>query len=236
MAAASGPVDLELDGRAQDEAIGAAVDGDTAGDAAQQGHDEPVLGTRREADLDLDGAFRAVDPAHEQVRRSSADPVRIGVLAGGHCLGEDGDAGRRPERRLEHEGAVDVATLALDRVGLDRVGPRPDPPRARGFAEQPADDRGAVEAREREPLDGAVAIDEGTRVPVREERKVTDRGRRHGRLHVMAASTVRRGSLLSRLPLGPDVTRSRPAGERPASQCDADSHAYRVSCPAGGLR
>src|SRR3954469_13440072 len=164
----------QVDRGPQREAVGAAAGDEPAWDDLEQRDDEPVLRPGHEPDLDLGRPLEAPDPPEQQVLGGPAEGVRVGVLARGHGLGEDGDTRRSPEGRLQDEGALEVAPL-----GCDLVAGRPDPPHAGLGPEQPPDDRRTVEPREREPLHGPVAVDERGGVAVRQQGEVTDRGRRH---------------------------------------------------------
>ena len=148
----------------------ALVAADGGGDAvvvgADPGADRPVGEARTDPHRQLHLAFHPFDDAQE---------LAVGVVAAadahGEGVGQAGFAGGGGEAGLEHEGARQVAPA---RRPLD-AGRRHRAEAAVVPVEQAAEDRLAVHARQRAPVDRAGARDEGGRVAVADEAVVRDR-------------------------------------------------------------
>ena len=129
----------------------------------EQRLDQPVLGPRRQLQLEFDLTGDALDQAEQQVR--GAHPELVVALSFGerHRVGQFHRAGLGRERRLDHQGAVDVAALA---AVLAR---RPDLPMAARRVEDLREYGRAVVARQAQPADGPVAVDQRRGIAVRQE-------------------------------------------------------------------
>jgi hypothetical protein len=101
----------------ENQPLGTAARGDAARHMAEQRHDQPVLGAGLVVDLDLDLAVGAGEPAHQQVRHVPADPVAAVVRAERHRVGQHEGAACGAERRLQHQGPVEVAPAAGPAAG-----------------------------------------------------------------------------------------------------------------------
>ena len=161
-------LDGQLIRRRQHQPLRASPRRDAAVDLAEQRDDEAVLRAGTVADLDLHLAGRALDAAHQQVGGTDAEAVAAVVRAERHRVGENERARSGGERGLQDERPVEVAAGALP------LGARLDLPVPRVLAEEAAEHRRAVEAREREPVDRPCPGHEGARVPVREQGVVGD--------------------------------------------------------------
>ena len=106
-------------------------------------------------------AISTSPPVHSSARTSSrgavsAERVRVVDGARGERVGDGRGARRRRPRRLDQHRLVDVATSRL-RVRVHR----PHRPVPGGRVEQPAEHRGRVETWRAQPVDRAVAADQG---------------------------------------------------------------------------
>ncbi len=165
-------------------------DGDDAVPAAPDPRDRPaVVEPQDQLELHLDLAGEAFDDA-DDVRRIA--PYR-------HAIGHPEDAGVRDPLRLEDEGARPVAPAGLAHA----AGRRSDAPAAVAICPQKSGEAGArVEAGQAQPVDGAVAPHQRSRLRVADERIVLQR-QSHGQPS-RSARTCRR-------PIGrPSGTGARP--------------------------
>ena len=131
--------------------------------------DQPVLGTHGELQRQLDLAGHALDAAQQLVGGVEAQLVAALARGERHRVEQPDRARAGRERRLDDKHSGEVA--ALGRV----VAPRPDRPVATLGVEDAGHDRGAVVARQAEPVDRAVARDQGCRIAVGQQPVVGDR-------------------------------------------------------------
>jgi hypothetical protein len=110
--------DLERHRGAQHEDVGAAAHLHPTRNRGDERLDQPVLRTRDELHLDLDGTARHLQRPHEQPRRRSAERVRVRGRAGRHRVDQHEGAGRGGEGGLQDERLVQVAPAYVGvRVG-----------------------------------------------------------------------------------------------------------------------
>ena len=146
---------------------------------AEQRLDQPVLGPGRQLEAHLHLAENSLHQAQQQMRRAEAELVTALTLCERHRVGEPHAAGLGRERRLDHQRPGQVATLAAIRAR------RPDLPMPTVRIEDPREHRRAVVARQAQPANRPVAVDQRGRVAVGQQAVVGDRPRtlvRHGRL------------------------------------------------------
>ena len=96
------------------------------------------------------------------------------ALARRQRVDDDGGPGGGAVRRLQHHGAIQVATGDLDSRPATRTDQWPG-----RLAQQPTEDRRAVEARAAQPVDRTVAADQRGAVPIGQQGVVGDRARTH---------------------------------------------------------
>jgi hypothetical protein len=150
-------------GRVLDLHRDAGVDGDPGGPAEgaaalfgapeERAH-ETVFGARRELQLQLDGPRHAFHQAEHFVRRVETELVAALALAEAERVHQPDGPALGLERGLEHQRAGPVAVGALEVAG------RADGPVAGVRAEQAREQRGAVVARQAEPVEGAALAHE----------------------------------------------------------------------------
>jgi hypothetical protein len=161
-------LELERHGRADVQAAGA----ERASAAVlepDQRRDQAVLRPRRELELHLDLARDAFERAQQLMRGVVADVVPALALRERHGVREPQLAGLGGEDGLDDERAGEVAPCRSIRPG------RADPPVAGVGVEQPGEDGVAVVARQAQPVDRPVGVDERGRVAVRQQTVVGDR-------------------------------------------------------------
>ena len=151
---------LVLDGSAQEHRVGAGDGEERPVERAHPGHDRAVVEAEHELHPHLDASADALDDAHEVGLR----------LARRHEVDEPHGTVVRLELGLEDERVA--AVLAARRAELAR---RLDRPVAvLRVAEQRGEERARVEARQAQPVDGAVTADERGRLQVADEPVVLD--------------------------------------------------------------
>ena len=138
--------------------------------ASSSGSTRPYSGRGAYSSVDLDLAARARHLPQQEMGRVPAQVVAPVALAHGQRVDDDRRPGGRAVGRLQHHRAIHVATG--DRAGARR----PQRPVARLLAQQPSEDRRAVEAREAQPVDRAVPAHQRRAVPIRQQGVVADRG------------------------------------------------------------
>ena len=109
--------------------------------------DQPVLGARNVLQGQLDFSFYALRTSQKKVRCTPPELMSPVAVAHGEGVADRDGTTRRPVGGLQHHGAVQVAASHLTRVR------GPDRPVASFLAEKATEDRGAVEAREAQPVD-----------------------------------------------------------------------------------
>ncbi len=139
-----GLLHLHLHGPREPEDAGAAPAQAAVVQGPEQGMDQAVLGPGRELGHHLHRAVGALDAPEQGVGRVGAQVVA--PLVGPHRqrVGHRHGAGRRPERGLEHQRAVQVSAL-----GPVVVVGGADGPVAGVVVEQAGEDGRRVEARDR---------------------------------------------------------------------------------------
>jgi len=117
------------------------------------------------------------EAAHEHVRGPPAEVMPPLALRHEKRVCQHGPAGRRLERRLQHQGVLDVLPGRLADAGGAEL------PVARHRVEQRAEHASRVEARRAHPGDAAVTVHQRRRLAVGHERQARDLGR-PGTAHV----------------------------------------------------
>ena len=156
-------------GSPEREDVGAAGDVEATVDGAQARPNEPVLGARRERDVELDRACHVLQHPSEDVGTRVSDVVTALASAEQQTVDEHGGSGPGLEPRLEHEGALAIGPLHA------AVRARADRPMTRVRVEEPPEGRRGIEAREAQPIDRSRATHQRAAVTVRQERVVSDR-------------------------------------------------------------
>src|ERR1700733_1766259 len=130
--------------------------------------DLPVVKARRDAHVELDRSAHALDDPE--------DLPLLGLLGAGvdrEAVGQPGLAGLPEERRLEHEGVVEIGARVLPESvagGLDGAVP------AAAAVEQSAEAAARIEPGQATPIDRAVARYERGGMAVADQGVVADRG------------------------------------------------------------
>ena len=169
------PVDRHGHGARQDQDIGATDGGQSPVDRVEEGEHQAVLRSRGVLHLDLDLPHAARHLAQQELWR--VPPQIVAPVAFPHRQRVDDDGGPRGRAvgRLQDHGVIHVATG--DRLGARR----PHRPVARRLAQQPSEDRRAVEARAAQPVDRPVQAHQRRTVPVRQQGVIADRTAAHRR-------------------------------------------------------
>ena len=140
--------------------------------ARNSGLTSPYSGLGASCSCELHLAHDPLDEAQDQVRRAQSELVMALAFGEHHRVGQLHPPGLRRKGRLDHERPREVAPLAAIRAA------RSDLPVPRLGVEDPGEHRRAVIARQAQPGDRPVAVDQRRRVAVGQQAVVGDRPKR----------------------------------------------------------